>query len=568
MTEKILVIDDEEGIRFTFNVFLSEAGYEVITAASYDDALRLIETVENDLIFADIVMDRKTGVDLLKVARRLRPDTPVVMITGVPSIETATESLRIGALDYIIKPIRQETLLRVTAMALKHRAISNEKESCRLNFEAIFRSVKDGIITVDDTMTITEINDAATRICGVQRGDVLNQLVPALVNRCNGACIDTIQEVLDNKKHLEDRFIECHSVKKSHQVINLTGSPLLSPGNELMGAVMVLRDETRLHELERSIKERREFDNIIGRSESIRKVKILIRELAEVQTTVLVNGESGTGKELVVDALHLVGDRHNKPLVKVNCAALSETLLESELFGHVRGAFTGAIRDKVGRFERAHGGTIFLDEIGDISARMQSRLLRVIETGAFERVGESKSVQVDIRVVAATNQDLKQKVEDGEFRQDLYYRFKVVEINLPPLRNRYQDIPLLLDHFLKKFNILFSKNIRGISTDTLNVLMQHSWPGNIRELENTLEHAFVRCRAGIITVDHLPPEFNKISQQINFKDSPDRDQREALRIRSALKESGWNKSRAAEILGMSRRTIYRKIEQYDITQEA
>ncbi|MBE0585886.1 MAG: response regulator, partial [Desulfofustis sp.] len=239
MAETILVIDDEEGIRFTFNVFLSEAGYEVSTATSYDEALSLIEGMEYDLIFADIVMDRKSGIELLKAARRLHPGTPVVMITGVPSIETATESLRIGALDYIIKPIRQDTLLRVTSMALKHRAISNEKENCRLNFEAIFRSVKDGIITVDDSMAITEINEAAARICGVRRGDVLNKSVPALARRCKGACLDTIKEVIDKKQHLEDRFIECHAAENSRQVINLTGSPLLSTGNELTGAVLV-----------------------------------------------------------------------------------------------------------------------------------------------------------------------------------------------------------------------------------------------------------------------------------------------------------------------------------------
>jgi transcriptional regulator with PAS, ATPase and Fis domain len=243
-------------------------------------------------------------------------------------------------------------------------------------------------------------------------------------------------------------------------------------------------------------------------------------------------------------------------------------LLESELFGHVRGAFTGAIRDKMGRFERAHGGTIFLDEIGDISPRMQSRLLRVIESGAFERVGESHPVQVNVRVVASTNRDLKQKVAAGEFREDLYYRLKVVEIHLPPLRVRRNDIPLLLEHFLKKFNRRFERKIGGISTDAFNVLMLHTWPGNVRELENTLEHGFVRCRQGAITVDHLPPEFEKLAQQLSPAGEVDGEQQEARRIRRALVQTAWNKSRAAELLGISRRTIYRKIDQYGITSEA
>jgi len=567
MKAKILVVDDEESIRFSFNIFLAEDGYEVSTAASYDEALELIKKAEYDLIFADIVMDRKTGIDLLKAARQLQPATPVVMITGMPSIETATESLRIGALDYIIKPIRQDTLLRVTTVALKHRAIAEEKESCRLNFEAIFRSVKDGIITVDETMSITEINQAATRICGVQHEDVLDKPIAVLADRCDGRCVDAMQEVLEKKKPQEVRFIECHLAGNPRQVISLTVSPLLGPGNKFTGAVMVIRDETRLHELERSLEERREFDQIVGKSEGIRKVKTLIRELADVQTTVLITGESGTGKELVVEALHRTGGLRDNPLVKVNCAALSETLLESELFGHVRGAFTGAIRDKMGRFERAHGGTIFLDEIGDISPRMQSHLLRVIESGEFEHVGGSHPVQVSVRVVAATNQDLEQKVATGEFREDLYYRLKVVVINLPPLRDRRNDIPLLLEHFLKKFNRTLARNIGGISTDAFNVLMLHTWPGNVRELENTLEHAFVRCRQGAITVSHLPPEFEKLADHLSPANGPAGERQEARRIRLALVKTTWNKSRAAKLLGISRRTIYRKIDQYGITPE-
>ncbi len=565
MKTKILVVDDEEGIRFSFNIFLSEEGYQVNTAATYDEAINFIETTAYDLIFVDIVLDHNTGIDLLKVARRLQPSTPVVMITGVPSIESATESLRIGALDYIIKPIRQDTLLRVTTVALKHRAVATEKENCRLNFEAIFRSVKDGIITVDETMTITEINDAATEICGVQREHVVNKLIPILTNRCDGRCVNAILQVLEKKKQVEVPFIECHFTDSPRQIISLTASPLLGPGSELTGAVMVIRNETRLHELERSLDEFREFDHIIGRSDAMGKVKILIQELADVQTTVLITGESGTGKELVVEAMHRIGNRLDSPLVKVNCAALSETLLESELFGHVRGAFTGAIRNKIGRFERAHGGTIFLDEIGDISPRMQLRLLRVIETGEFERVGDSQPVKANIRVVAATNQDLKQKIAAGEFREDLYYRLKVVEIHLPSLRDRPNDIPLLLDHFLKKFNRSFEKNIKAISTDAFNILMQHTWPGNVRELENTLEHAFVRCQQGAITINHLPSEFGEIALQNNSTQKAGGEQQELHRIRRALIKTNWNKTRAAKLLGMSRRSIYRKIDQYGIS---
>ncbi|MBW2483400.1 MAG: sigma 54-interacting transcriptional regulator, partial [Deltaproteobacteria bacterium] len=272
---------------------------------------------------------------------------------------------------------------------------------------------------------------------------------------------------------------------------------------------------------------------------------------------------SGTGKELVVEELHRFGERRGKPLVKVNCAALSENLLESELFGHVAGAFTGAVKDKIGRFQRADGGTLFLDEIGEISPRMQLRLLRVLETMEFERVGDSTPIKVNVRVVAATNRDLKQKLAGGDFREDLYYRLKVVEIKLPPLRERAEDIPILVEHFLALFNQKFKKKIKNISTDVWKMFGNYPWPGNVRELENTLEHAFICCHEGAITVNHLPAEFKKL--QGSASDAvPMTEEQEAEAIRRTLRKARWNKSRAAELLGISRRTIYRKMQKYGI----
>jgi transcriptional regulator with PAS, ATPase and Fis domain len=324
---------------------------------------------------------------------------------------------------------------------------------------------------------------------------------------------------------------------------------------------MLIRDETQLVELKRSLKKKHEKKYFVGRCEAIRKAKTLIKDLAEVQTTVLITGESGTGKELVLEALHRQGDRRNKPLVKVNCGALSENLLESELFGHVRGAFTGAFRDKVGRFQRADGGTLFLDEIGDISLRMQLRLLRVLETMEFERVGDSTPVKVDVRIVTATNQNLQNKVASGEFRQDLYYRLKVVEINLPPLRERRDDIPLLANHFMAQFNTKFNKNIKGISSDTWKAFFSYPWPGNVRELENTLEHAFIRCHQDVITSDYLPHELRVRHDPLPKRQNLSKDQ-EALALQQALQSARWNKSKAADLLGISRRTIYRKMEKF------
>jgi transcriptional regulator with PAS, ATPase and Fis domain len=298
----------------------------------------------------------------------------------------------------------------------------------------------------------------------------------------------------------------------------------------------------------------------------MQKIYSLIEDLADVQTTVLVTGESGTGKELIAEAIHYTGIRSDKPLVKVNCSALSESLLESELFGHVKGAFTSADKDKTGRFQMAEGGTIFLDEIGDISPRMQLRLLRVLQEKTFERVGNSTPIKADVRVIAATNQDLTQKVQLGEFRGDLYYRLKVVEISLPPLRDRMDDLPMLAQHFLKTLNLKFNKSIESISDDVHRVFISYTWPGNIRELEHTLEHAFVICRGNTITIDHLPENFARTLEK-DSPLSPEDNTLDAQTVLDALKKAGWNKSKAARLLGVNVRTIYRKINKFNIAEE-
>jgi transcriptional regulator with PAS, ATPase and Fis domain len=409
-------------------------------------------------------------------------------------------------------------------------------------------------------MAVVMINDAATRICNIGRNAVIGKPARLLAGSCKGKCINALQEIFETQDHLNIRYIECRNGSGRHQIVSLTASPLLGPAEAFTGAVMVMRDETRLVDLERILKEN---DPIVGKNKAIRKARSLIRDLSDVQTTVLVTGESGTGKELVVDDLHRNGERCEKRLVKINCAALSENLLESELFGHVAGSFTGAVKNNIGRFQLADGGTLFLDEIGEISMRMQLRLLRVLETMEFERVGDATPIKVDVRVVAATNQDLKEKVGRGEFREDLYYRLKVVEIHLPPLRERLDDIPHLVEHFLAVFNRKFNKKIKDVSNDVWTMFHHHPWPGNVRELKNTIEHAFIRCRNGVITLDHLPAEFRKRYRGAAASVPEDAEQ-EAETIRRILKKARWNKSRAAGMLGISRRTIYRKMEKYGI----
>jgi PAS domain S-box-containing protein len=463
-------------------------------------------------------------------------------------------------MDYIVKPVRHDTLLRSADMALRQKALLAAKESYRINLEAIFRSVKDAIITLDKKLNVLEVNDAAHKLCGIRREEALGNLLEDSTLGCRRACLKALRKTIALGERVDIHHLECHAPHNAEQIVSIAATPLLKGKEGSSGVVMVVRDETRLVELERSLQQREEIDRIVGKSACIRDVLSMIESLADVQTSVLVTGESGTGKELVAEALHDEGNRNEKPLVKVNCSALSENLLESELFGHVRGAFTGAIKDKVGRFQRADGGTIFLDEIGEISPRMQLRFLRVLETMEFEKVGDSTPIRVDTRVVAATNRDLKEKVARGEFREDLYYRLKVVEIKMPTLKTRRDDIPLLVNHFLQKFNKKFGKSVHSVSDSVLDLFLHHHWPGNVRELENTLEHAFVLCRHSTITERELPSDFMKSTGREHHL-GPAGGSAESLAIEEALKRASFNKSKAARLLGMSRRTLYRKLEQ-------
>jgi PAS domain S-box-containing protein len=564
MNRKILVVDDEESIRYTFRTFLEDEGYDVEVARGYDDAAAAIGSKDFDLVYA--------GIDVLREVKRRHANCPVVMITGVPTVETSAESVRSGAFDYIPKPIRQDTLLRVTGMALKHKALLDEKERFRANIEAIYRGLRDAILLVDEDLTIVEANEAVKEICDIGSKEAVGKLFYTLpVMICSEDFATALGEAIRTRKPVDINRIECRREGGSPKILSLSISPLLTAQGKFLGAVVLIKDETRIHTLEKQLTARQQFGDIVGRSTRMQEVYTLIESLASVDSTVLITGESGTGKELVAEAVHHRGARSGKPLVKVNCSALTESLLESELFGHVKGAFTGAVSDSVGRFQTAQGGTIFLDEIGDVSPALQLRLLKVLQNKEIERVGDSKPIKVDVRVMAATNRDLRQLMREGKFREDLYYRIKVVEIHLPPLRERKEDIPLLAEHFVEKLNIKLQKNIEGVSQDVIKRFMSYSWPGNIREMEHTIEHALILCHKSVVTLEDLPPD---MLQQADAggqalalgsprqKYSAGADERQA--IIEALAKAGWNKSKAARLLGISRRTIYRKMEEYGI----
>jgi PAS domain S-box-containing protein len=305
------------------------------------------------------------------------------------------------------------------------------------------------------------------------------------------------------------------------------------------------------------------FYNIIGRSAPMKRVYSLIEDLSDMETTVLVTGETGTGKELAAEALHSRGLRRHKHLVKINCSGLSEHLQESELFGHIKGSFTGAIKDKTGLFQKAEGGTIFLDEIGDISNDLQMKLLRVLQEKEIKPVGSENTFKVDVRIIAATNQDLRKKVMNGTFREDLYYRLNVIEINLPPLRERKDDISILIDHFIRRFNGIMRKNIKDISKEVENIFQSYSWPGNVRELENAIEHAFIVSQDDIITIKDIPPYFLKKNGNEAYRNGNESERELIIKI---LKKNQWKIAKTSRILNMSRPTLYKKIKMYNIEE--
>jgi len=459
------------------------------------------------------------------------------------------------------------TAAQIITRAIETKRYEEELERHRSRLESIFGSVQDAIITVDTDMNVIEANKAAEKICGFKIGT--GQPFTDCTTECDQSCFEVLQKTLKARTTTQDYQIECGHRDRNKLIAMVNSSPLLDNAGNFMGAVLVIRDITRLAHLEEELKERHHFQKIIGKSEKMQKVYDLLQTLASQTTTVLITGGSGTGKEMAARALHYGGGRANGPFVTVNCSALAESLLESELFGHVRGAFTGADRDKIGRFEAADGGTILLDEIGDISPLIQLKLLRVLQEKEFDRVGESNPRKVDVRVLASTNRNLKDAIRQGEFREDLYYRLNIIEINLPLLCDRYEDIPLLIDHFCEVFKKNYDKNISGVSDGVLQAFMNYSWPGNVRELEHAIERAFVLCRNHTIQLEHIPSEIREFTPaRINKQVLGDRRADDLDAIHNALEKTDWNISKAARLLGISRWTLYRRFEKYKISRPA
>ena len=429
MATRILLIDDEELFREDFAILLRKEGYECLTAASAEEGLEIVKKEFPEIIFSDIVMPGKSGIDILEDITRINSEASIIIMTSFGTLETAIKAFRRGAIDYILKPIEIEEVLIKIERIIRHKELLNEVKYLR---KELFKS-----------------------------------------------------------------------------------------SNEF---------------------------SFIGESEPIKKVKELIHRVGPTNSTVLINGESGTGKEIVAELIHQVSNKADKPYVAINCSSLQENLLESELFGHVKGAFTGAIKDKVGFMEAAGEGTILLDEISEIPISLQSKLLRVLEKKEFYRVGGTKKYPMKARIIAATNRNLKQSIKTGEFREDLYYRIAVFEIELPALKHRREDIPSLIEYFINKFNNEMAKKFVGVSSDAMRAMMNYDWPGNIRELRNVIERAMILCENKTITLNGLPSQIKGTSQTLQES----KNLRSTLNyfeksyITQILKENNWNKERSEE----------------------
>ena len=457
---------------------------------------------------------------------------------------------------------RDTTDRRRTEESLKEAI--QEKEASQAKLEAVFRSIPEGIVTVDAQGRIIQVNEPLKDICPMSRQIIQGEPLDRLSGWCSGQCVKVLNQLLEKGQAVSEHNVECADNNQPEKRLSLTSSPLLDHQGSVIGAMLVIRDITRLVELEIKLQERGSFKNIIGKSEPMQRLYTLLEQFSKTDTTVLITGETGTGKERVMEAIHYSSHRSEKPLVLVNCAMLAENLIESELFGHVKGAFTGADRDKVGRFQTAQGGTIFLDEIGELAPHLQAKLLRVLEYKEFERVGESEPRKADVRVIAATNADLAKQVQQKQFREDFYYRLKVFSVQLPPLRERVGDIPLLIKHFMDMGAKIAGKQFTGISDKVLNIFMDYPWPGNVRELKNAVEYASVLCPGGTISVSHLPSELRDPQKSVPGENQTPSGNSEKEAIVDALNRTKWNKTKAAKLLGISRGTFYNRLHKYEI----
>ncbi len=462
-----------------------------------------------------------------------------------------------GELAAVMECVQDATVVKDLANRLQQQQTMLALETER--YRTVVNSIADGIYTVDLDMRLTGFSRSAERMTGYREAEVLgmpcNQVLRSSV--CDTDC--PLKWTLRHQQPVENCTASLVARDGRRIPAFLSSDLLRDAEGHVCGCIGIIRDRSEVEALKAKLPNEYSFSDFVGKSKAMTEIFDRVRAVAATDATVLIQGESGTGKEILARAIHYRSGRKGGPFVKINCASLAESLLESELFGHEKGAFTGAVREKPGRFELAHGGTIFLDEIGDTSLALQAKLLRVLQEKEYERVGGIQTRKTDVRVIAATNKDLLKEIENGRFREDLYYRLCVVPMRLPPLRARKEDIPLLVEAFLQKFNAR-GERLLEVTSRAMAMLMAYDWPGNVRELENAIEHAYVTSNTGRVERQFLPASLHRAlpQQAARLEEVTDAEEQKILQV---LEAHRWHKHAAARELGMSRTTLWRKLKQ-------
>jgi len=432
----------------------------------------------------------------------------------------------------------------------------------------ILDSIADGVFTVDSDLKVTSFNRSAEKITGIRKEEAIGRNCWEVFRAsiCENRC--SLKHTMNTGNPVVNQSIYIVNLNGDQVPVSISTALLRDEQDHVIGGVETFRDLSVVEELRKELTRRHSFQDIISKNKEMRRLFGILEQVSESDATILLEGESGTGKELFAKAIHALSPRKTGPLITINCGSLPDTLLESELFGYEKGAHSTAFKDKPGRLAVANGGTLFLDEIGDISPAMQIRLLRVLQEKIYEPLGSTKSLKTDVRIVAATNKNLQSLVEEGKFRQDLFYRINVVKLVLPPLRARREDIPLLVEHFIRKFSRLSGKEIQGFSPEAFPILMSHDFPGNVRELENIIEYATVVCKNGMVGVEHLPDYF-KNQEESKTKTLSERKpsslgEVERSYIFETLKRNQWNRTATAAEMGIHPTTLWRKMKRLNI----
>lgn len=578
--KKILIVDDDPFVRDMFEKALKPEGFDIITAENGEDGLILFASHSPQIIILDLNMPKLDGFEFLEA---LKPQIPspysIIVTTGYASDEHIRRCYQLGIHTFLRKPVNVyelkgtvERTFQLMGFSEKLKIENDEKQRANDLLKATFDSIMEGSMIMNLHFEVRMISAKACQILGVEEKEVLGKPAARILGTSFGGPSGMLSRMTKERRKVMDLHTSVLSQTQGMIPVRMSIIPLESE-NIQNKWLLIFQD---LQEEEKKLLQKAggsTFGKMVSGDPGMWKIFKLLDKVSSSNANILIEGQSGTGKELVAREIYLRSKRSRQPYHIINCAAISPGLLESEFFGHEKGAFTGADKQKIGWLEKADGGTLFLDEIGEMPLELQGKLLRVLQEQTFSRVGSTKNIQVDIRFVAATNRDLKKMVAEKQFREDLYFRLNVVKINLPSLKERSHDIPLLVSRFIEEFNQRESRDITNATMDAMHALKGYSWPGNIRELRHAIERAFAISSGKTIQLSHLPEEMIQYQNVADtHNDSVNQDQSstaldEKSRILQALKETNFHKKKAAVLLGIGRATLYRKLDKYGLKSQ-